>query len=334
MPPDRQAVQRRRAFLIVGALIAVVVIALLVHGCQVSQANSALKNYNNNVYSVLQDSDATSTQLFNQLKSASSQTNLAELQTQINATRMRAEQELQKAKGLSVPSQLKQAQQNLVLALQMRADAIGNIGTQIQPALGKSASQDAINSIAASMATLYASDVVYKGYVAPMIASSLNAAKVSGQPIFSGQFLPNVQWVQPSFVATSLNTSLPATSTSGGRLAPGTHGHQMVSVSAGGTTLQQGGTNTVAASPPPTFTCTFQNSGQNAETNVVVRVTVGGIVGQKLVPKTQPGQRYSEAITLPSSPPKGTQTVTATVQPVPGEHDTANNTLTYQVDFQ
>ena len=80
----------------------------------------------------------------------------------------------------------------------------------------------------------------------------------------------------------------------------------------------------------------FANSGQNAETDVICKVTVGGtnVAGQTTVPRTSSGQSYSCHVTLSSSPAAGSYTVKATVAPVPGEKNVSNNAQTYSVSFQ
>jgi hypothetical protein len=95
-------------------------------------------------------------------------------------------------------------------------------------------------------------------------------------------------------------------------------------------------TNHTPASPPATFTLGFSNTGSNTETNVVCKVTVSGtgVSGQTIVPTTTPGQNSTCQVPLSASPPTGNQTVTATIEPVPGETNTANNTQTFTVDFQ
>jgi hypothetical protein len=338
-PSDRQSIQVRRAIAAVGLLIVVVLIALGVHSCQVSARNSALKDYANNVSSLIQQSDQTGTQFFGVLSSGASSSNATNLQNQINQTRVSADSELSRAGSINVPSQVKGAHQNLLLALQMRRDGIANIASEIQPALGTSTSQDAVNAIAANMARFYASDVLYKSYTAPQIAAALHAADIpvggaDGVTINGGQFLPDVQWVIPSFVASTLHASLPGSST--GKVAPGLHGHSLDSVTVGGTTLQTGSTNTIPASPPPTFTLNLTNGGQNTETNVVCKVTVSGTsdTGQTVIPQTTAGQKLSAQVTLKTAPPKGTYTVVATVEPVPGEKNTSNNSLSFPVTFQ
>ena len=329
----------RRAVAAVAILIVVILVVLGVHSCQVSARNSGLKDYTNNVSSIIQQSNQTGTQLFGELSGGGHANNVTSLQNQINETRVNADNELSHARSIDVPDEMKPAQQNLLLTLQMRRDGIADIAVKIQPALGNSANKDAINGIAADMARFYASDVVYKGYTAPLIASALHSAGIAvgganGVSIEGGQFVPNLQWLTPTFVAAKLGAQLPAAS--GGKPAPGLHGHSLDSVSVAGTTLQTGSTNTISASPAPTFTFNFTNGGQNTEHNVVCKVSVGGtsVTGQATVPQTTAGQSTTCQVQLSSSPPAGSHTVTAAVEPVPGEKDTANNTLSFPVTFQ
>ncbi len=321
-------------------VVVVILIALGVHSCQVSATESALKDYTNNASSLIEQSNATGRQLFQLLSGGASSSDAISVSNQVNQTRARAASELATARGLSVPDQVRTASQNLLLALRMRVDGLTNIATEIQPALGNSTSQDAINSIAAEMARLYASDVLYKDYTATAIAGALHAAGIAvgapnGETIAGGQFVPDVQWMTPSFVATELHVTVP-----GGRgstkVAPGLHGHSLNSVSVAGTTLQTGSTNTIPASPPPTFTLNLTNGGTNNETGVVCKVSVTGTSdsGQTVVPQTTAGQTTSCKVTLSSAPAAGTQTVVATIEKVPGEKNMTNNSLSFPVTFQ
>jgi hypothetical protein len=263
---------------------------------------------------------------------------VSNLQKSIDEARVTADSQLSKTKNLDVPDEMKDAQRNLLLALQMRRDAIANIATEIQPALGTSTSKDAVNAIAAQMARAYASDVVYKDYTTPLIAKALHSAGIevggaNGETIESGQFVTDLGWLTPTFVANKLGAKSP---TQNNKPAPGLHGHTLNSVNVGSNTLSTSVANTVTASPPPTFTLHFTNGGQNTETNVVCKVAVTGtsVSGQTTVPKTTAGQSTTCNVTLKSAPPTGSQTVTATVEPVPGEKNTANNTQSFQVSFQ
>jgi CARDB protein len=342
-PPtgQQQSIQTRRAVLVVVVVIFVVLIAVGVHSCQVNADRSALKDYANSVSSLVSRSDDNGRQLFSVLSPGGSGTpNASTLQNQINQARQTAANILSSATSLGPPDSVKTANSNLRMTLQLRVDGISNIGQEIQPALGTTTSTDAINAIAAEMARLYASDVLYKDYVATALASALHANGIpvggsSGQTINAGQFVPDVQWVLPSTIASRLHAALQSSSTNGGKPAPGLHGHTLNSVSVNGTTLQTGSPNTVAIKPAPTFRLNITNGGQNTESNVVCKVTVNGTSssGQTVIPQTRAGQTTSCDVALKSPPAAGTYTVQATVQKVPGEKNVSNNSQSYTVTF-
>jgi len=339
-PGDQQAILVRRLIGVGALVILLILIVLGVHSCGINSRNSSLKDYSNNVSSLIQQSDKTSKSLFMVLTTPGGTAQVTSVQNSINQARVDADGQLSQARGIDVPGEVAQAQRNLMLALQMRRDGIAGIADKIQPALGGAASEDAVNAIASQMARFYASDVLYKDYTTTLLVGALHAAGIgvggtNGVSIDAGQFLPDLQWLTPSFIATTLHGSSPTPS--GAKAAtPGIHGHTLDSVSAGGSTLQTGSTNTVAASPPPVFTLHFTNGGQSPETNIVLDVSVKGtsITGKGSVPQTMPGQSATAQVTLSSSPPAGTDTVVVTVEAVPGEKDPSNNTMSFPVTFQ
>jgi hypothetical protein len=337
-PTDQQAIQVRRAVAAVAILVVIILLVVGIHSCQVSQRNSSLRDYNHSVSSLIQQSNQLGQQLFRQLPGAGGTTNATGLTTALSQTAQQADSLLSKAKSLDVPSEMNGAQQTFVLVMSLRRDGISDIARNIQQAMGTSASGTAVNSIATDMARFFASDVVYKTETAPMIAAALHAAGITvgpnGETIADGQFLPDLGWLSPDFIRAKLGVAGAQTPT--GTPAPGPHGHSLDSVSVGGTTLQTGSTNTIPATPPPSFTVNFTNGGSNTERNVVVKVTVSGtnISAQTVVPQTTAGQHATATVQLPSSPPPGTYTVTVTVMPVPGETRTDNNTLSFPVQFK
>ena len=323
----------------VALLIVVILIVVGVHSCQVSQTNSALRNYSDSVNALITQSNTTGSRFFSLLEQAgqSGATNAPSLQNQVDEARLSAESQLSRAQALGAPDQVKESQQNFVLTMRMRADGIGAIAQQLQPALQSQTSQNAVTAIAADMARFYASDAVYKDYTLPGIVTALSTAGiavggVNGEPVNQQQFLPNIKWLDPSYIAKVLHASTPASA----KISTGPHAVALNSVSAGGTTLSTSSTKTLAASPPPTFTLALTNTGQNVENNVTCTVTVGGtsISGQATVPQAQPGQQSSCQVTLSSSPPAGSAMIAATIQLVPGEKNSANNTLVFPVNFQ
>ncbi len=331
----------RRGVALTAVVVAVILVVLGIHSCEVSSRNSSLKDYSNSVASLITKSNQTGKTFFTELNGAGGSSNAVGLQTQVDQTLGDARSQLRQAEGLSVPNEMRVAQQDLVLALQMRRDGVSTIAGQIQPALTKSTSSDAVQKIAAAMGNLYASDALYANYASHAIAGALHAAGIgvqtptnqNGQPIASGQFVQDIGWLTPSYVAGKLGASVP--SGASGPAAPGIHGDAMKTVSVGGQTLTPGGTATLAANPPPTFSCTFSNDGQNNETNTVVQVTVKGtnVSGQAVQPSTSPGGSYTVQVPLSSSPSPGTYTVTATVKPVPGEKTFTHNSQSFTITF-
>jgi hypothetical protein len=336
---EQQQFMIRRAVAGAVLLVVVIVIALGIHGCEVSQRNSALRNYATSVASLVARSTQTGQALFTSLSHGGG---AQKLQNAVNQALADARLQLSTANGLSAPDEMKPAQGHLVTVFEMRRDALAAIGNEIQAALSKSGTQ-AVDRIAAEMGRLYASDVLYKDYAAPEIAAALNGAGITpnapgGPPISGLQFVDNISWLTPSYVASTLGSSAPtssSSSTSGSACNSTTCGDAMQSVSVSGTTLTPGATATLTANPPPTFTCTFTNDGQQALTNTVVRVTVKGtsISGHAVQSQTQPGQSYTVQVPLPSAPPTGTHTVTATVEPHPGESPVIHNTQTFTITF-
>jgi hypothetical protein len=325
-------------------VIVIVLIAVGVGSCQSSARKSALQDYANSVNSLITKSGDNSNSLFSALAGGVTSSNVTQVSQKINTTRQTAEQLLGQARGLSAPSAVKSADSNLVTAMQLRLDGITDIAQQIQPAAATSVSRDAVNAIAADTANFYASDVLYKRYVAPPLVSALHADHIAvggtdGAPISARQFLPSLSWLEPSFIAAEFNVSLGSSGGgggSGGKAVTGLHGHSLTSVSVGGTTLVPGGTNSIAASPTPTFHVSFENGGNFNETDVKCTVTVTGknVSGTKVVPETFSNKSATCDVTLNTSPPTGPANVVVTIGKVPGEKNTANNTQTYPVTFQ
>jgi hypothetical protein len=328
----------------IGALIVLVILIVVgVHSCTVSAGNSALRSYSDSVNSLIQSSNQTGQRFFSLLSGASGSSNITTLQTKIEAARRDADNQFATAQNLSAPSQLTQAQQNLVMAMQMRRDAISNVAGQLQNALQSSASSAtaAVNQIALEMWRLSASDVLYKDYTYPMIQTALTNAGVAvgganGAPLDSNQFVPSLNWLTPSYVAQQLHATTVPSSGSTPAPPPGTPvGHELDSCSVGGTTLSTSGATTLSAGSAPSLSCTVTNDGAVTETNVVVKASISGtsITGQTIIPKTQSGQQYNVTITLSGAPPAGTYSLTVTVERVPGETTVVHNTKVFPVTF-
>jgi hypothetical protein len=341
-PPDAQAIKIRQGLAVGALLVVIILIVVGVHSCTVSSTNSALRSYSDSVNSLISSSNQNGQRFFSLLSGASGVGNTTTLQSRVEATRIAADHQFQRAQGLSAPGQLTEAQQYLVSTMRLRRDGITNVAKELQTALQTSAAAAtaAVDSIATEMARLYASDVLYKDYSLPLIESALTKAGiavggVNGEPVNTTQFVPNLQWLTPSFVSGELHaTTIPSSSSK--PPPPGTPvGHELDSCNVGSTTLSTVGATSLAAGSAPTLTCTVTNDGAVTEKNVVVRAAISGTssVGQGIIPTTQSGQQYTVQIPLTSAPPAGSYSLKVTVEAVPGEKVLTHNTKVFPVTF-
>ncbi len=345
---DNQTLLVRRLVAAGAVVLVVVLLVVLIKGCVDNGRMSALKTYNSNVRSLVAQSKNELTKPFFQALSGASGGQPTQVQETINQLTSVADEEISQAQGLDTPGAMKQAQSDLLLALSLRRGGISRVADLIQTALGGTAgSGDAVDKIAAQMQAFNAADVIYSQRVAPLILQGLKDNGISAsydgsageqvQPY--AEFLPSISWMSPDYVASQLGAAS-ASGSSSATPAPGLHGHSLDSVTVNGTSLTTSGSNHISASPPPTFTVNFTNGGDNNETNVKVDVVVTGSSGapiraQRVVPSTTAGQPATVDVPLGQSPStSGPATIRVTVEPVPGERSTANNTATYTALFQ
>jgi hypothetical protein len=335
-------VARRRQFALFGGLgLIAILLIVFVSSCSKTRAKNALKDYNREVTSIVQSSDGTvSRQLFDILQKGGDTQNVT---VAVNEVRISAEGDAQRAKALDAPGDAAAAQHDLELVMNLRAEAVKEIGDQLPRALSNQPSANAaIRRVAGQMQAFLASDVVYSQRVAPLIRDALNGKDLGDQTVVTSKFLPSIGWLDPSQVGAKLNPDADTSSPSStGAIKPGTHGHGLIAVTAGGVTLQPGNqVNRVPAKAPLAVQVTYANQGQNDETNVTitVKVTGGGskaITATKKLNQTTAGKQGVVPIQLPTVPPSGTSsTMAVQIKPVRGEQKTDNNSQSYTILFQ
>jgi hypothetical protein len=341
--PDPQTVRQRRLIALAFGILLFIVLAIGINACLDSRAENRLKNYNRDVATVIAESDRDVSGPFFQTLSQGGQSPV-ELESQINQLRNVADSHVEQAEGFDVPDELQTAHRNLLLVLDMRASALGKIASQVRTALAEGdRSGDAVTQIAAQMQQFLASDVIYDTRVIPYIQEALDEREIGGQEQQDSQFLPNLDWLQPSTVATRLGAS---TGGDGGsaddeNVAPGLHGHGLVSTAVGDVTLRPGedSPNRIPAGSDIAFRVTFANQGEHEERNVTVSVRIRGqgvrtITARRRVSQTTPGQNAEATIPLEQAPPIGTPvTIEVSVARVPGEEKVDNNRQSYTAIF-
>jgi hypothetical protein len=340
---DSQTLVIRRAVAVVGFLAIFLLLVFVVRSCRNSQHENALKDYNSSVSSIADESARQVGAPFFQLLGQGGNASPQDLQTQISAFRVQADQQLTQAEGLSVPSDMRGAQQSFLNTLEWRRDGLAYIAERIRTALGDSgdAADKAIQEIAGQMQVFLTSDVAYQTRVTPTVKSVLAAKKINGQQTAQSRFLPDLGWLDPQTVARVLGQQLSA---GAGRnknqpTGPGLHGTSLDSVSYGNTTLQPSASNQLTYATASAFSVKFTNGGDNDEFDVKVTVRIQGGSGSPItltdtVNQIAPKASATANLAFDKAPPTGAAvTITVKVAPVPGETKTDNNQAEYQAIF-
>ena len=203
---DQQTLMIRRIVAATVGVLILVLLVIVVNSCRTSQKENSLKDYNRAVSTIAQDSSRQVGSQFFALLGQNSGQQPQDLQSAISSFRVQAEQQREQAAGLSVPGDMKAAQQNLLIALEMRRDGLEYIASRVRSALGDSGAvaDQAINQIAGQMQVFLASDVIYATRVVPFIRSALNTNEIGGQTVAPSRFMPNESWLSPETVANAV----------------------------------------------------------------------------------------------------------------------------------
>jgi hypothetical protein len=341
-PPDPQTARIRQGVALGVGLLIIILLVVGIKGCLNSAKKRSLRDYNRDVSSLIQESDNSVAKPFFEAMSGSGAANgdSVNLATQVNQLKIVAEDQVKQARKFNVPDDMRPAQSHLLDVLEFRAEALKKIADKIPTAQSTgNASGSAVAQITGQMEKLLASDVIYSQRVVPYIKKALDDNNITGQTIAQSQFVPSVDWLQEDQVASRLGAQAPAGARKRGPPAPGSHGHGLVSTSVNGTELSTDSANHIPASPNLTFTVNFENQAENDESNVVVQVEITGagspIKAQTTVPSTTAGSSATAEVPLRKTPPINKPVeIKVTVEPVPGEADSSNNTQTYPAIFE
>ena len=170
--PPRQGVGHdqvvRRRILLGVAIVLVIVAVLVVRGCVQSEATNAVTEWDHEVATIASESNSqVSKPLFSALTNASSKTAI-NVEGQINQLRLKSQELASHASSLSAPGELESAQRSVVLAMNLRAEAMTKIAALIGQALGGGAgSSHALTLMAGDMEIFLASDVLFSQRVIP-----------------------------------------------------------------------------------------------------------------------------------------------------------------------
>jgi hypothetical protein len=326
----------RRGIAAGAGLLVLILLVVGVRGCLGARKDRAFKDYVQNVTGLVQESDQQGKAFFQLLQARGGQNQAVDIENRLNQFRVQSAQLVDRGKGASHPGELSGAQRYLVDALEFRRDGLAEVADALPTALSDQNRRQGTDRVTQQMQLFLTSDVAYAKRFVPRLKSALDSRHLGDEVrIPPSQFLPNVQWLDPAFVADRVSGIRTGR---GGAATPGLHGTGLGTVSLGGQALTPGATVTVKLSSSLAFQVQVINQGNSTETDVGIKVTAGSgansIQARGRVSSIAAGETKSVSIPLDQNPPTGQALpVTVEVEPVPGEKKTDNNKQTYNVIF-
>jgi hypothetical protein len=259
-----------------------------------------------------------------------------DLQGKLSGIAAQERQNVLAAQHLNPPGPLREENQHVIDALQLRVSGVQGLADTFGTATGAKASASA-TVLAAQAARLLASDVIWDDLFLQPATRELAKQGVSGVAPPESHFVTNHDLVTERSMALVLQR-LRGASTGG--TPTGIHGTNIVSVKVlpGGQVLSTSTENTITATTDLAFVVTIADSGDSQEVGIKVTLTIqkvqGAIVRTQTVRLINPTQQKSVTFTdLGQVPFAQKTTVNVDVAPVPGEHNKANNKASFPAIF-
>ncbi len=328
--------QRRRQQFLVRRLIGVgvglaflILIVIAFRGCLEARSDRGLRNYAQDVGTIMQESEQRGTDFFDLLNAPSGSSSL-DFRNQVLANRDASQALLDRAENLDTPGQMDDAQAAVTQALTLRRNALSVIAENVGDATADAETADAITRISDQMGALYASDVLWIQIASPDIREILDQEGVDAGELPAGNFMPDnaADFLDQTELVTKLNGIVGQTATGG------SHGLALYQSQIGDTTLSADSTTTVPADSQE-VQIEVQNQGDSDETGIDVIVSIDGSELNGSLQALDAGDIGTVKVPLTTKPQPGAETtIEVVVQPVPGEQVSDNNSATYTVIFE
>jgi hypothetical protein len=327
----------RRTIALIGGVILLILLVLGVRGCLNARKENAIKDYANDSAELIRASKLEGDQLFKLLQGEGGTDQATAIINQLNAYSVDSSELVDRANRLDVPGDLNGAQDDLVSVLELRRDGFADITDALQVALGDQDRRQGSDDVAKQMQVFLASDIVDTQRFRRKLFDVLRDEDLSAPDLPQKGFVPDIEWLQPDFVADQVNALRTGTG-GGGEATPGLHGNGIAGVTLGGVALAPGGSASVQLTGDLAFEIQVQNQGENTENDVVVSVTVGdggdADTQEETIDTIAAGELKTVTIPITKQPPTGQNVpIKVEVEPVPGEQKTDNNTQESSVIF-
>jgi hypothetical protein len=327
--------------LIAFAILVVVLLVFWIQSCQESSKNKTYKGYMGKVSEVAGASQTIGRQLSNALL----QTGVKEstLQRRIAGFARQEQLDVERAREITPPGRLRDEHQAAIEALEFRVSGLTGLANALT-ATSKTKDVDRAAAVLASqMERLLASDVVWADEFKVPSEAELRRQGVTGTNANGGPLVPGSTFLPSSDLvsATALAPVLQRIRGGGVKVTPGAiRGTNIESteVLPSGTELSTS-SNTITVTTDMAFRVTVKDSGQSQEVQIPVTLTIeqagaAPIVKRAVIPFINAGD--TQTVTFKNFPAVkfGSQaTIKVEVRPVPGEHNTDNNSAEYPAIF-
>jgi hypothetical protein len=323
----------------VAGLIVLVLLVLGIRGCLNARKEEAMQNYVTDANELVRQSNSGGRRLFRVLQGPGGQDQAVNTENALNGERVAASGLVDQARDLDVPDELSTAQDYLVETLELRRDGVAGIANAVPQALADQERRQSTQRVSQMMRVFSASDVIYSARYVPSVNRALEEEEVAAEEPVESNFLPDTEWLDPTFVADQVAGIRSGAGDGGDQAAaPGLHGNGLGTVTLGGVALVPGGSATVPLTGDLAFEVQISNQGENTETDVPVRVTVGeggdATTGEEAIDEIAAGETKTVSVPLDEQPPTGENVpVEVEVEAVPGEEMTDNNIADFTVIF-
>jgi hypothetical protein len=334
-PPSGLTPLLRLVGLISFAILIVVLLVFWISSCRGEAKKDTYRSYMQDVDRIANQSERIGASLNTTL--IRPDIRQAELARTLDGLAKQQVQLVEAAEALDEPGPLRGEHGHMIDALQFRVSGLSGIGDVFSPTSRTRNATQAGDLLAAQARRLIASDVVWDDQFKDPSRVELRRQGIQGVNV------PDSNFVQNPTLATSTAMSAVWSRVRGGATgqatAPGSHGHNLVSVKVlGGATLSPDELNEIVATTDLSFQVTFENSGDSTETGVQVTLTIQKspepIVRRQTVDVTEPGQDKTVVFRNISNVPFVRRTaLQVEVNEVPSETNLANNTAEYPVIF-
>ena len=338
-PPSGFTPILRLIGLIAFAILVVVLLVFWIQGCQNSSKTSAYKNYLTQVAAVARASSQTGKALNSVLVTPGIKQ--AELEQKIDGLAQQEQQNVQHAESLSPPGHLRQANQQMIEALQLRVSGIRGLANAFRSQAKAKDTAKAGAVLAEQAKRLIASNVVWDDLFQAPATLILTQQGVHGVVVPHSHVVTNAELTSAATFADIVKRLQGATTGGSTGSTSGLHGTGIESTTAQpqNLVLSQTNDNKVIASTNLRFDVAVKNTGDNLETSIPVTLTIqkqGTPFKQtQTIQVISPGQTKIVSFrNIDTTDVFGVRTtLKVDVTPVPHEARTDNNSYQYPVIF-